>query len=123
MVEKKDDNLESPDELTEARSDIEVVMEMSELEQHFLEVYGSSSFEEAMKDEVNFSTFLVEADDIQLEIDPKRFAEMLRVAITSSKENASLFLESLEAELINIEDLEMLEEIETVAREMVEEEV
>ena len=65
MVEKKDDNLESPDELTEARSDIEVVMEMSELEQHFLEVYGSSSFEEAMKDEVNFSTFLVEADDIQ----------------------------------------------------------
>ncbi len=121
MVEKKDDNLESSG-LTEARSDIETVVEMSELEQHFLEVYGSASFEEAMKDEVNFSTFLVEADDIQLEIDPKRFAEMLRVAVTSSEENASLFLESLEAGLINIEDLEMLEGIETAAREMIKEE-
>jgi hypothetical protein len=56
------------------------IIEMSEVEQHLLEIYGTLTFEEAMQSQENFYAFLTDLEAIEGEFERGRFAEMLLIA-------------------------------------------
>ncbi|MFH0820185.1 MAG: hypothetical protein V1908_00260 [Candidatus Peregrinibacteria bacterium] len=87
-------------------------------EQELVESYGAESWKEAMRDEDAFYAFLTDPDlrGIEREFSPDHFAEMLKVAATSSRDHAQVFFDSANELREAIENKKALAEALAAAR-------